>query len=613
MPDDTASVVDFAASHHGEYMKISLTRTARLIAPICGVFLAFASVVPRSYAQDATPQPADILLVNGKIITVDAHDSIAQAIAIHDGKILAVGTNEEVRKRAGKNARVIDLHGRTVTPGLIDTHCHFDETAALYGVELSNVTRISEAVEMVRQKIAARKSGEWVTGTGWDEGKLADHRYITAADLDKVAPDNPVWLQHTTGHYGVANSYALRLAKISRDTKDPESGTIDRDASGVPTGVLKERAMDAVTKLIPPFTREQQRNGLLKMMADFNAEGMTAAKDPGIEPDRWELYREILRDNKSTVRIFALLHGGRSMNSAQATLAALQKEPRPPQSFGDGMLLAGGVKLFMDGSGGGRTAWVYDPWFKNAADLDDHNTGYPNIDPPVYRQMVKLFHDAGIHVSTHAVGDHAIDWVVDTYAELLKDNPKKHLRHGIIHCNIPTDHAIETMARLQHDYDAGYPETQAPFMWWIGDIYGASFGEKREARLMPYKTYTQKGIIWSGGSDYFVTPFPARYGLWASIARTTLKGTYGKQPFGTAEAVDIHTALKSYTIWAAHQIFLEDRIGSLEPGKDADLAVWDRDIYTVPTDNIKDMKCELTLLKGRVVFEAKQGAPASGK
>jgi len=184
---------------------------------------------------------------------------------------------------------------------------------------------------------------------------------------------------------------------------------------------------------------------------------------------------------------------------------------------------------------------------------------------------------------------------------LLGDTPTKHLRHGIIHCNIPTDHAIATMARLERDYDSGYPETQAPFLWWIGDIYHASFGTKREQRLMPYQTYTQKGVLWAGGSDYFVTPFPARYGLWASIARQT---SGGARPFGTAESVDIHTALKSYTIWAAHQLFLEDRIGSLEPGKDADIAVWDRDPYAIPTDAIKDLHCELTLLRGKVVYDA---------
>jgi len=570
-------------------------------AALCAGSLLCSYGICAQSAPATGSDPADLILVNGKIITVDARDSIAQAIAIHGGTIVAVGTDDQIRKRASQGARVIDLHGRTATPGLIDTHCHFDETDALYAIDLSKIKSVAEAVELVRQRVVTAKPGEWIQGAGWDEGKLSDHRYINAADLDKVAPDYPVWLTHTTGHYGVANSYALRLANISRDSKDPSAGTIDRSADGSPTGVLKETAMNAVRKLIPEFTREQQRNGLLKMMADFNAEGMTAAKDPGTEGIRWDLYQELLKENKSTVRIFALLYGGRDLESARVTLARLQAQPKPPQSFGDGMLLSGGVKLYMDGSGGGRTAWVYEPWYKNATELDGSNTGYPNIDPAVYRQMVKLFHDAGIHVSTHAVGDRAIDWVVDTYADLLRQTPTKHLRHGIIHCNIPTDHAIDTMARLQRDYDAGYPETQAPFMWWIGDIYAASFGTKREQRLMPYKTYTQKGILWAGGSDYFVTPFPARYGLWSSIARQTASGN---QPFGIAESVDIHTALKSYTIWAAHQLFLEDRIGSLEPGKDADIAVWDRDPYSVPTDALQDMHCEITLLRGKVVFEA---------
>jgi predicted amidohydrolase YtcJ len=586
---------------------MKLRRVARFLKPfvptaaLCAGNLLCSFCICAQSAPATGSDPSDLILVNGKIITVDARDSIAQAIAIRDGKIVAVGSNDEIRERASQTARVIDLHGRAATPGLIDTHCHFDETESLYAIELNKIKSVAEAVELIRQKVAGTKPGEWIQGAGWDEGKLFDHRYITAADLDKVAPDNPVWLTHTTGHYGVANSYALRLAKISRDTKDPAAGTIDRSADGSPTGVLKETAMTPVRSLIPEFTKGQQRNGLLKMMADFNAEGMTAAKDPGTEGIRWDLYRELLNENKSTVRIFALLYGGRDMDSARATLARLQAQPKPPQSFGDGMLLSGGVKLFMDGSGGGRTAWVYDPWFKTPTQLDGNNTGYPNIDPPVYRQMVKLFHDAGVHVSTHAVGDRAIDWVLDTYSDLLKQTPTKHLRHGIIHCNIPTDHAIDTMARLQRDCDSGYPETQAPFMWWIGDIYAASFGEKREQRLMPYKTYTQKGIIWAGGSDYFVTPFPARYGLWSSIARQTPSG---KQPFGIAESVDIHTALKSYTIWAAHQLFLEDRIGSLEPGKDADIAVWDRDLYSVPTSAIKDMHCELTLLRGKVVFDS---------
>jgi predicted amidohydrolase YtcJ len=552
------------------------------------------------FAAPGFSQSSDLILMNGKVITVDVKDSVAQAVAIREGKITAVGSNDEIRKLATKSARIIDLQGLTVTPGLIDTHCHFDETSVLYDITLSEVTSIKDVVELVRKKGATLKPGEWIRGAGWDEAKFAERRYITAADLDAVAPNNPVWLQHTTGHYGVANSYAFRLAKVNAETKDPEAGIVVRDDSGQPAGVLKETAMDLITNIVPPYTHEQRRKGLLRIMADFNNEGMTAAKDPGIAPEDWKLYEELLNEKKSTVRVFALIRGGRTMESARAAFAQLQTQPKPPQSLGDGMLFSGGVKLFMDGSGGGRTAWVYEPWYKDGK-YDGNNAGYPNIEPPLYRDIVKLFHDAGYHVSTHAVGDRAIDTVVDTYAALLKEKPTKGLRHGIIHANIPTDHAIDTMAQLQRDYDAGYPETQPPFMWWIGNLYVASFGPKREARLMPYKTYTQKNIIWAAGSDFFVTPFPARYGLWSSVVRKTQTGT---QPFGMSESVDIHTALKSYTIWAAHQLFLENRVGSIEVGKEADLAVWDRDLYSIPSDELKDLKCRLTLLHGQIVFQS---------
>jgi predicted amidohydrolase YtcJ len=224
--------------------------------------------------------------------------------------------------------------------------------------------------------------------------------------------------------------------------------------------------------------------------------------------------------------------------------------------------------------------------------------------------MVRMLHNAGVHVSTHAIGDRAIDWVVDTYADVLKDKPTKGLRHGVIHCNLPTSHAIETMAQLQKQYDAGYPELQPEFTWWIGDNYAGNLGPERAVRLIPLKTYVNKGIIWGGGSDYPVTPFPARYGLWASIERKTLKGVYGFQPFGTVESVDIHTALRSYTAWAARQLFLEDRVGTIEPGKEADIAIWDHDLYTMPVDEIRNLKCELTLLRGRIVYQA-SGTPVT--
>ena len=547
---------------------------------------------------------ADLVLINGTILTVDANDSIAQAVAIADGRIVAVGSSDAIKPRIGANTRVIDLRGRTATPGLIDSHVHFSMADAMFTVDLSDpsVKRIDDVLARVRDQVAKLKPGEWVRGRGWDEGRLTERRYISAADLDKVAPNNPVWLMQTTGHYGVANSYALKLAGVERETPDPPAGTIDRDASGKPTGVLKESAFELVTRHVPPLSRDQMKQGIVRMVREFNAEGMTGAKDPGIGPEKWELYRELLAENQLTVRVFALWSGGRTVESAKEALGRLAQFPRPPASLGDGRLLSGGVKIFMDGSGGARTAWMYDDFNKSFSDKDTGNHGYPTTAPDVYRQMVQLLHAANVHVSTHAIGDRAIDWVVDTYDQVLKAKPTPGLRHGIIHANTPSNHAIDTFARLQREFDAGYPEAQATFLWWLGDNYAGNLGALRVGRLEPFKTYVEKGVKWGGGSDFGVTPFPARYSLWASVARATLNGTYGAQPFGTRESIDIRTALRSHTIWAAHQMFLENRVGSIEVGKDADIAVWDRDLYTVPTERLKDLKCELTLVAGRIVY-----------
>jgi predicted amidohydrolase YtcJ len=552
---------------------------------------------------------ADLVLVHGRILTMDARDSVVQAIAIRHGVIVKVGSDAEVREFAGHapGLRILDLHGRTATPGLIDTHAHIADGGVqeLYGVKLSDATSVAEIVARVKAKIALVKSGEWVTGSGWDEGKLSEHRYVTAADLDAVSPNNPVWLIQTTGHYGVANSAALKLAHVTAATADPPAGTIDRDAHGSPTGVFKEdSAMDLVTRLIPPVTPEQMRQGILYIQQVLHSEGMTAVKDPDIYQIHWDAYKSLLDQGQLKEHICVLWHAGSTVESAQKALAEINSVPRLPATLGNGRLLSCGAKIYMDGSGGARTGWVYDPWLRNAATPDAGNRGYPQTDPAVYREMVRLFHQNGVPVGTHAVGDRAMDWVVDTYALVEQEQPKQGLRHSIIHANLPTPHAMDVMAGLQKNFDSGYPEMQPGFMWWIGDIYAGNYGPKRGQGLEPFKTLLSRGILWSGGSDYSVTPIAARYGLWASAARQSAKGIYGLTPFGMAEAVDMHTALRSYTAWGARQMFLENKIGSLEAGKQADIAVWDRDLYSIPASQVKDLKCLMTLFDGEVVYSA---------
>src|SRR5687768_2231204 len=266
---------------------------------------------PRVGAQSV---PADTVLLNGTIITVDPKDSIAEALAIRGGRIVFVGSTSAARKYIGEGTRVIDLAGRTATPGLIDTHVHFSEPAD--ALDLGDARTMDDVIAKVRARAATVPAGSWVRGGGWDEGKLKERRYITAADLDKAAPDHPVYLTHTTGHYGVANSLALKLSGVTRDTPDPPGGTIDRDAGGNPTGVMKERATGLI-RTGGAGGRGNMRENVLRIIEGFNREGMTGAKDLNVGQAKWDVYRDLLGEGKLNVRVAVLSRGGSTLASAQ--------------------------------------------------------------------------------------------------------------------------------------------------------------------------------------------------------------------------------------------------------------------------------------------------------
>jgi len=464
-------------------------------------------------------QQADMVLVHGTVLTVDTKDSVAQAIAIRDGRIVAIGTDAQVMKLVSAKTRIVDMHGRTATPGMIDTHSHYAEagTRDLFEIGLGDTASVAEIVGRVQRRVAAAKPGEWVRGNGWDEGKLAERRYVYAADLDAVSPQNPLILVNTTGHYATLNSYALRLLDVGDATKDPANGTIDRDAAGHATGVLKEGALRPVYAIVPKYTLGEIEQGILKEVDDLHREGVTAFKDTA-RSEQWQVLHELNEQGRLEQRACMLWRAGTTVASAEQTLAEMRKASPTPREYQHGRLASCGAKIFMDGSAISRTAWSHEPWMKNGV-VDDGNVGYPNMDPQVYRQMVRLFHQAGISVGTHAIGDRAIDRVVDTYAEIEKETPTPGLRHSIIHALLPTAHAVEQMAMLQKQYDAAYPEVQPVLLWWLGKSMPPSFGAARLARTMPLRTYLEHGVHWSVGTDYSVAPLAPRYGLWASVER----------------------------------------------------------------------------------------------
>ena len=547
-------------------------------------------------------QQADMVLIHGTVLTVDAKDTVAQALAIRRGGIVAVGTDAQIMKLAGKTTRIVDLHGRTATPGMIDTHSHYTEAGAedLYFIKLNDATSVADIVARVKERVAVAKPGEWVRGRGWDEGKLSERRYIYAADLDAVSPNNPVLLTNTSGHYATVNSYVLKLAGIDDATRNPANGTIDRDAAGHITGVLKEGALAPIRALIPPFTAEQIKQGILKEIDDLHREGVTAFKDTAT-PAQWSALHALNDAGLLDERVCMLWRAGDSVDSARQTLAAIQAALPTPREYQHGRLAVCGAKIFMDGAAIAGTAWSYQPWFKNGV-IDPRNTGYPNMDPEVYRKMVRLFHQAGISVGTHAIGDRAIDWVVDTYAIVEKEKPIPGLRHSIIHANFPTTHALDVMAALEKQYDAGYPEVQPVFLWWFGQSWLPP-SERRDLPLSFRSRPIQTGEF--DGVPEATTVSRRSPRATASGPRSSARlSTERSNPFSASQDVDIHVALRSYTASAAPQLFLEKQIGTLEAGKRADIAVWDHNPYSIASADLKKLKCEMTIVEGKTVYSS---------
>jgi predicted amidohydrolase YtcJ len=533
---------------------------------------------------------AELIVRNAHIVTMDEAHPIASAMAIRDGKILAVGQDHDASPCAGQNTTVVDLQGKTVLPGLIDVHTHAMEWAKgilrnQLDTTYPKVHSIADVVALVRERVAHRGKGTWITGAGWDDSKFTEHRYITRTDLDTVSPDNPVYLIHVSGHLAVANTAALKLAGVGAKTPDPNGGVIDRETSGAPTGILKDTAMELVEKFIPPDPSDINAKAAKLISERALALGLTTIHDIFISSDEIRGYQEAYQHGWLTVRVQMSPRIG-SIEDAEK-LAQMGVHT----GFGDDQLKFGAAKMFADGGMGARTIAIYAPPVAG----EPGNLGVLRWKPDDMQKAHLIAARAGWQLETHAIGDRAIDEVLDSYATVMKELDLKEPRFRIVHAGISTP-AIQQRMKELHVVVDGNP----PFVHWIGSWF-RKYGAERVRWSYPARSYTENGIIEAAGSDVPVTPMSPWWGIWASVERKDLATGDVIAP---EERLTIMQALRLYTVNGAYAGFEEQKKGALQLGKLADFIIVDRDVLQIPSEQLKDVQVLETYVAGHLVYKA---------
>lgn len=577
-------------THPGSERGMSVRGVMSLLA---GVLLA--SLELPGAAMAIVCGPADLLVKNGHIISMDDARRVVSAVAVRDRKFVAVGDAKDVAECADKNTRVVDLKGHTVLPGFIDVHTHAHEWAN--GIvrgdvdgSAGKVHSIAEIAAAVREQARTRAPGQWVLGFGWDDTKLREHRYITRQDLDKVAPDVPVLLTHVTGHLDAVNTAALKLAGITRDTRDPPGGLIERDANGEPTGVMKDTAMRMVESHEPPDPPDLSARAARYASDQAAAVGLTSIHDiwGGSVPFAGTMrgYQQAYRNGWLKIRV--------QMAPGVANVAEAERLATSGlyTGFGDDHLKLGAVKMFADGGMGARTIAIYPPGLKEG---DKENLGLLLWTPEDMQKAHLTLARAGWQLSTHAIGDRAIDEVLDSYAFVTKELGLKDPRLRIIHGGLSTP-AIQRRLHEQHVLVDSNPA----FVYWISAVF-EKYGPERVRWCYPVKSYFDNGVIAAATTDVFVTPISPWAGLYAAVERRSIGG----QVIAPEERVNVLRALEMFTRNPAYIGFEEKKKGSIEVGKLADFMVIDRDVLSVPASELKEVKVLSTYFDGELVYESR--------
>jgi predicted amidohydrolase YtcJ len=539
---------------------------------------------------------ADRVLVNARVLTM-AGDRTAEAVAIAGGRIAHVGSDAEIRALAGSGTVVEDLGGAVVMPGLIDAHNHLLMTGQiLQQVQLYDCRSIDDILDRVRAAVEKAEPGTWILGRGWDESLLSERRHPTRHDLDRVSPDHPVVI-HRVWNRLVANSRAIELAGISRKTPDPSAdqpyaGGFERDSDGEPTGLFRDRAKELITSAVPAPTLDQLVSAIETACREYNRLGITAVSEPGLSPEQMRAFHEAELQGVLTVRAAMSIAGwGFGAQKDDVLIRDRVASVGVMGGFGNDLLWIDGVKLMPDGGAGDRTAKMYEPY-----EGEPNNRGTWTVPPDELVGHIQWAHEHGYAMDIHTCGDEAQDVAVGAFATAQETCPNPRLRHRVHHAYLPTEQALATMAK--HQIPA---VVSNPFLWSLGESYITSLGLDRASRMMPMRTYLNRGVPLAGSSDSPVATHNPWIGIASAISRTTLQGT----ELGPVERLTPEEALQMYTTGGAFVIHREATLGSIEPGKHADVIVLDCDPRERTPVELMAIEARATMVGGRWVHDAR--------
>ena len=524
----------------------------------------------------------DIVLVNGRVLTMDSARPRASAVAITGGRFTDVGDTATIRRLAAAGTRVVDLGGKTVVPGFIDTHNHPAVAGRMHLRQVDCDLRSIAAVQAaLRERAARTPAGQWVLGFKYDDTKMAEGRAITRDDLDAVSKDLPIRVAHRGGHSAYVNSKALELARITEQSADPKGGRFERDASGRLTGRLLETGTDPVDELIPnTFTRDDYREGVKLISRMLARAGITSVTDAYGNPGDLQAFQDARDAGELRTRVYCMIgHYALDRMIAAGVRTGL----------GDEWVRVGAVKATCDGSISERTARLAQPYVGRP---DDH--GLIVADADVLWPIAKKAHDAGWQIGIHANGDVAIDLVLGIYERLQRESPRPDPRFRIEHCTVVTDDLVRRMRAL-----GVIPTPFSTYVYFHGEKM-REYGAERLERMFALRKFLDAGVRATLASDYPPGPFEPMMALQSQVTRTDMKGT----TWGASQRVTVEEALRVNTLHGAHASFEERLKGSIEPGKLADLVVLDRDPLTADPSTLVDIRVERTMVGGAWVYES---------